>query len=114
MKKFLYSSIAVILGVPTVVSAADTGGVALQNPLAQSGVNTIPDLIDKIATFIVELAAPVFVIMLLIGAFQMLGAAGNENKFAQGKKTITYTIIGMAVVLAAKGIAAVVKNFIGA
>ncbi len=111
MKKIFYSLFIFVSGIPIVASAADNGGVSLPNPLS---VTTVPDLVDKIATFIVELASPVFVIMLLVGAFQMLGAAGNESKFAQGKKTITYTIVGMAVVLAAKGIAAVVKNFIGA
>ena len=111
MKKIAYYLLGFIISVP-LVARADTA-LNLPNPLEKSNINDIPGLVDAIATFIVQLASPVFVIMMIVGAFQMLTAVGNETKFANGKKTITYTIIGMAVVLAAKGIAAVIKNFLG-
>jgi hypothetical protein len=110
MRKVAYSIIGLMMGLPLVASAQDKV-FTLPNP---TNIKDVPGLIDAITTFIVQLASPVFVIMMLVGAFQMLTAAGNETKFTQGKKTITYTIIGMAIVLSAKGITAVIKNFLGA
>jgi hypothetical protein len=109
MKRLLYPIANFLVSLP--VSVLAQGKVEpLPNPL---GVGTIPELIDRITTYIIQLAAPIVTIMILVGAFQMLTAAGNESKFSQGKKTITYAVIGMAVVLVAKGITAVITNFLG-
>lgn len=109
MKRLLCPIVNFLALLPAIVLAEEQVG-PLKNPL---GVSTIPALVDKITTYIIELAAPIVTIMILVGAFQMLTAAGNESKFSQGKKTITYAVIGMAVVLVAKGITAVITNFLG-
>jgi len=53
---------------------------------------------------------PLCVIMVLVGAFQMMTAAGNPEKFSQGKKTLTWAAIGFAVVLIAGGVANILKS----
>lgn len=41
------------------------------------------------------------VIMIVVGALMMLFAAGSEERFASGKKTIMNAVIGLAIALAA-------------
>jgi hypothetical protein len=107
MRKVGFSLFSLFITLP--IYAAAQQSFPLTNPL---GVGTIPALIDKIATYLIELAAPIVTIMILIGAFKMLTAAGNETKFAEGKKTVTYAAIGMAIVILAKGITAIITSFL--
>jgi Type IV secretion system pilin len=80
----------------------------LFNPLKAD--QTIPQLISRIFTALVYLAAFIAPIFIIYGAFQMLTSAGNAEKFGTGKKTILYTVLGFLVVLGAKGIVEVVKT----
>jgi hypothetical protein len=90
-----------------------TFALKLDNPLGSQGVTTIPGLVDKIIDFLIQLSAPVVTIMILVGAFKMLTAGGNTDKFKEGKKTITYAVIGLAIILISKGITSIVKDFLG-
>jgi hypothetical protein len=38
---------------------------------------------------------------------------GNENKFKEGKMTVTYAAIGAAVVLIAQGVSLIISKFVG-
>ena len=49
-------------------------------------------------------------LMIFIGAFQMMTGAGNPEKIKQGRQTITYAIIGYALLLLSTGIIAVVRD----
>ncbi len=44
----------------------------------------------------------------------MLTAGGDPEKFTKGRKTITYAAIGVAVIILANAIIAVVKSVLGA
>jgi len=83
------------------------GGVSLTNPLGSSNVT---DLLNKIIDFLILLGAPLLTIMVLVGAYQMLFSGGSQEKFLTGKKTITYAVVGFAVILVAKSIGLLVKN----
>jgi|AntAceMinimDraft_18_1070375.scaffolds.fasta_scaffold115884_2 hypothetical protein len=84
-------------------------GITLQNP---AGSDTIAELIHNITSGLVTIATPIVAIMVLIGAFQILFAAGDPEKFKLGKKTILYTIIGYAIILVASGITSIIKNLL--
>jgi hypothetical protein len=83
------------------------GTVTLKNP---AGSETIEGLINNITSALVTIATPIVGIMVLVGAFQMLFAAGNPEKFKQGKKTILYTVIGYAIILIASGITSIIES----
>ena len=85
------------------------GGITLHNP---AGSDTISGLINNITSGLVTIATPIVAIMVLIGAFQILFAAGDPEKFKRGKKTILYTIIGYAIILVASGITSIIKNLL--
>jgi hypothetical protein len=109
MRKIFYfiSNFFLIL-LPRIALARDY--FPLDNPL---NVDTVKGLLDRITSFLIDISAPIVTIMILIGAFKMLTAGGDENKFKEGKKTITYAVIGMTIVLISKGIALVIKDFLG-
>jgi len=87
------------------------GGITLHNPAGSN--TTIADLIHNITSGLVTIATPIVAIMVLIGAFQILFAAGDPEKFKRGKKTILYTIIGYAIILVASGITSIIKDLLG-
>ena len=92
--------------------AADQG-LVLKNPLGDVGVTSIQGLITAIIGFIIlDIAPPIITIMFLVGAFKMLTAGSNESKFQEGKKTLTYAIIGAAVVLLAYGASDLIQSFL--
>jgi len=91
---------------------AFANALALKNPLADANVTDIPSLVTKITNYVMAISGSIATIMVLVGAFQMISASGNETKFQQGKKTITYAVIGLAVVLAASGVTKIVENFL--
>lgn len=78
------------------------------NPLGKN--TSITQILQNILDFLVKAGAAVVVLMVIIGAFQMLLSQGDPEKFNNGKKTILYTVIGYAILLLADGIALIVKN----
>ena len=63
--------------------------------------------------FTVYIAPSILVIMILYGAFKMLTASGEPEKFALGRKVILYAIVGYLIVLIATGLVAVVQSVLG-
>ncbi|MEK7067431.1 MAG: pilin, partial [Patescibacteria group bacterium] len=104
------------------------GGGTTVNGSASNNVgwgNVSPDTISNItglgATDPREIAANVInvilgflgiiaVVLILVGGFMWMTAAGNDDKVATAKKIMTAGIIGLVIVLAAFGIAKFVIN----
>jgi len=82
----------------------------LENPLGTT--STIPQLIDSIIRWLIYIGAPIAALMITVGAFQMLFAGGDEGKFANGKRTITYTAIGYAIILLAWSLTSLIRNIL--
>ncbi len=100
-------------GLATVAHATSASGdpaPQLKNPL---GTDSFEDLIERVIDWLIRISAPILVIVIIWGAFLMMTAGGNENKYTQGKKTITYAVIGFAIILLARGLIMVVKEFLG-
>lgn len=95
----------------TISGAGANSKGSLPNPL---GVNTIQDIIPKVLSSLIDIAVPIGAIAIIYGAFQMLTAGGDPEKFTKGRKTITYAAIGVAVIILANAIIAVVKSVLGA
>lgn len=84
-----------------------SGGLTLNNPL---GVSTFDEAILKVLGILKTVGAPIAVVMVIVGGFQMLFAAGDPDKFKSGQKTILYSAIGYAIIFLADGIATLIKN----
>ncbi len=87
-----------------------TGGVTICNPLQACDIE---ELIDKIIDFILWVAIAIAPIMLLYAGFLFVTAGGDSQKITQAKTIITYTVIGLAVVLLAKGLISVLESILG-
>lgn len=89
----------------------------LLNPLCPSNDpscarSDVEGLLNSIVDWLLKIATPIAVGMILIGAFQMVFAGGDEEKFKLGKKTILYTSIGYAIILVGRGITLVIQDFL--
>lgn len=86
-----------------------TGDVTLTNPL---GSNSIADILDRVAKYLITLGGIIVVIMILIGAFQILTAGGDPEKVKTGRHTILWSVVGFAIVLSAYGIVAIIEKLL--
>jgi uncharacterized membrane protein len=74
------SEVVKVTNLATCLSGGSTGGI-----------------IGYVTQTIFVIAAVISFVYLLYGAFMMLTAFGNEQKFTQAKQTILYALIGFAV-----------------
>lgn len=81
----------------------------LPNPL---GNRTITEILGGIGSSLLTISIPIVAILITWGGLQMLFAAGSAEKFAQGKKTVLYTVIGFAIVIVAQGIASLIRELL--
>ncbi len=88
----------------------DPDNVVFCSPITHT---TFGSLIDAIINFIFNIAIVVVPLMVIIGAFNLLTAAGDPKKITTGKNIITYTLIGFAIILLAKGVIAMIEEVIG-
>lgn len=94
------------------VGTGGGGPLELPNPLE---VQSIPELIAEVFRNItIFVAPPIAAVMIIVGAFQMLTAGGNPEKFDRGKKTVFYTVVGLIVVLLGSVIAELIAEILGA
>lgn len=113
MLKFLLS-----LRVVQRVFAQESGGgppqsstISLPNLFATC--SDLSCLATKIFNGLLIVAVPVTTFFVLIAAFQMLTAGGDEEKFKKGKKTLLYAVVGFAVVLIGTIITNLISDILG-
>ena len=95
-------------------AAGGCSGSGICNPLGGNGINNFGQLIQCVITYFAVYIAPLIaVLMIIYGAFVMLTAGGEPEKFASGRKMILYAIVGFAVILIATGLVAVVVTALG-
>ena len=84
--------------------------VTLDNPLNATSVTA---LIDGLINFIFYLGLAIAPIMFLVGGFLFMTSSGDSAKVTKGKSVMLYTAIGLAIVIAAKGLVLVLKDILG-
>lgn len=62
---------------------------------------TVIAIARNILNFLLSIVGVVAIIMLIVGAFMYLTAAGDEDRIDTGKKIAKYSVIGIAIALAA-------------
>ena len=114
MKKLFFSA---LLGISSTGIALADGGpigtgtpVTLSNPL---GSQSFADVVVKIWGALFTLSIPIVSIMVMVGGYYILTAAGNEENLRKGRQTITYAVIGFAVILLAGGVVNLIRSLFG-
>ena len=94
------------------VAYADTQqSITLADPLG--GKESFASVATAVAGFLFwDIAAPLSVIMVLVGAFQLITSSGDPEKVSQGRKTILWAAVGLAIALLAGGAVSIIKSFI--
>jgi hypothetical protein len=87
--------------------ALSASAQSLVNPLKTTDATVV---LGYISSFLIVIAAPICGIMVVWGGFQMMTAAGNPEKFSEGKKTLLYAAIGFVVVIFASSVVPVLKS----
>jgi len=87
------------------------GGVNLPNPNTEElvipnplGENSILPLINNIINWMFTFAIPIAVIMLMYAGFLYITSSGNKKQVEQAGKILMYALVGLAVIILAKGI----------
>lgn len=68
------------------------------------GTNDPEQVIKNLINWVLGILALIAVVLILVGGFQWMTAAGNEEKVDKAKKIIVAAIIGLVIVMMAWGI----------
>jgi len=107
IKPIISFAILVLLFLPLIVSSAP---IKIENPLTY---NTFHELIDRIIDFVFMIAIPITTIVILIAGYMFITAAGEAEKILTARKTIQWALIGLLVIICAKGLIALLGKVIG-
>ena len=86
------------------------GKTCICNPL---DTDTFEELINNIINFIFIFALAFAPLMFIVAGFYFITAAGDPEKIKTAKTIIWYTLIGLVIVLLAKGIIKVIEQIFG-
>lgn len=78
-----------------------------------SGAGDINELFLKILRFLMALAIPFAVVMIIWSGFLFVTAQGDQTKITAAKKNFLWTIAGLAIVLASEAIIGYVSELLG-
>ena len=95
------------IGVPNAMAQS----ITIPNPLG-SGGRDIPTLIDTIATWLLGIGSTIAVIIVIWAAFLFMTSGGNTEKVTTARRTLWYAIIGLTILLLAKGVTLLIQNFL--
>ncbi len=108
LKKIAIIPLLIVVLFPLAISAADECPPGrLCNPLR---VQSFQELIEVVITAIFNIALLIAPLLLIISGFYWLTAAGDPKKVQTAKDIIKYTIIGLIIIIASKGIIAFFKD----
>ncbi|MEK7612001.1 MAG: pilin [Patescibacteria group bacterium] len=92
-----------------------------QQPPSQTGIGgqiipskSLEQILNDLIGFAVGLGLTIATLMIIWGGYQILFAKGDPTEFENGKRTITYAVIGVAVLLISRALIALIKEIIGA
>jgi hypothetical protein len=106
MRLFLVPFLFFVLALLAVPVSAQ---IEIINPI---GASDIPTLIDTIATWLLGIGSVIAVIIVLWAALLFMTSGGSQTKVTQAKQTLLYAVIGLTVLLLAKGVTLVIQNFL--
>jgi len=89
--------------------ATQAAAIEITNPL---NYTTFDQLIKAIIIFLRNLALVVTALVIVLAGFYFVTAAGDPAKVTKAKQMILYALIGLAIVLAAEGIVALMGKVI--
>ena len=109
MKKYIYSAFLLALPLISLAQAPPCTGV-ICNPLGE-GAN-IDVLIDRIINFLLYLASPLAVVMIVYAGFLFMTGGDKPEQVKKAKQTLLWTVVGVVILILAKSVTVFVKSFL--
>ena len=106
MKKFFVS---LLLSLPLVVVTAQSE--SSYGDYWDLGCESIPDCVELLINAALKLALPIAVIFIIWSGFLFVFARGSEDGLKKARATLQWSIIGLAITIAAWTLAVAFKNF---
>jgi hypothetical protein len=78
----------------------------------QTGANTVVGFIAMLIKIVLFVSGALAVLFVIIGGIMYLTSAGNEEQATKGKKTITYALVGIIIIILSYVIVNVVVNLV--
>ncbi|MFZ5391262.1 MAG: Mbov_0395 family pilin-like conjugal transfer protein [Patescibacteria group bacterium] len=111
MKKFITSAVsAVVYGLPAMALAQTNFGLDNLEQDVNLGNRDLVETIAQIINVVLGFLGVVAVIIILMGGFKWMTAAGNEEKVGEAKKLLGAGVVGLVIILAAFAIASFIIN----
>ena len=102
--------IPIILLIMLLPAAIKAEGLNIENPLKET--SDISELINRIIDILFNVAIWVAPIIIVYAGFQYVTSAGNPEKIKSAQRTLIYAMIGFAIVLIAKAVPDLIKEFL--
>ena len=104
MKKVL-KLLVIFLSFPAMV-----GAIEFTNPLQY---DTFTEFVGHFGNWMFTMALAIVPVAVVVGAFFILSAGGKAENMKKGRDIILYAVLGLAILLFARGIASVVLHLFG-
>ena len=109
-KKNLFLVFAMIISFITKTEEASAQiGITIKNPISTSDFAKI---VENTLLWLLSVAGVITIFMLVVGGIMYMTAGGDEQKVATAKKVITWTIIGLGLILISYSIIAVLDQIL--
>lgn len=97
-------------GVTANANITPGAGVNLKNPIK---VNSPQQLIGQVINSVLGIVGSIALLMFIWGGFLWMTAAGNDEKIQQGKKTLTWSALGLVVIFSSYALVSyLIKNIV--
>lgn len=123
MRKYLlFLLVALLISSPSIIFAVGgsfaqlsnqvpggSGGGSL-NPLG--GTNTLMEFVTNVLKVVIQIAIPIAALALVYAGWLFVTAKGKESDVTKAKQALLWSVIGLAVLLAARAIVETVRQTI--
>jgi hypothetical protein len=87
----------------------DPVDVKIKNPIK---AGSIEEIIENVINFFFTIALIVCPLIIIVGGFMMVTSGGDPGKVETGKKMVYYALIGLGIVVLAKGFVLALKQIL--
>lgn len=83
--------------------------ISFPNPLS---LNNFQELLDAIINWLVIIATPIVVLMIIIAGFVYLTGGHSPESIRRARNIVIYTLIGYAIILFSKALGAIIGGLV--
>lgn len=98
-----------IVSLPLMEVKAQAGPGDFPNPL---GTTDFSDIAENIIDWIINIGILIAIIMIVYSGLLFMTAAGNEEKITKARKALTWSLIGLAVLLTGRGFISIIQEIL--